>query len=181
MQFWPPDYEHMCSKHVFEAWNKRIVKQQFCASSWLITENNTNCMFRLTSLPVDCCTTVFTDVTSLTSSPTLVTLLAKRTYISEDYCRYLSVKCYETDTEALWKCTGQVIRQTKNMTLPAVMCVEMNTTMEQAILLECDIAGAGIRSKVLVWNFSRWSVSRLQSCDVTPCSLADKASDPNRP
>jgi len=58
-------------------------------------------MFRLTSLPVDCCTTVFTDVTSLTSSPTLVTLLAKRTYISEDYCRYLSVQCYETDTEAL--------------------------------------------------------------------------------
>jgi len=36
------------------------------------------------------------------------------------------------------------------MTLPAVMCVEMNTTMEQAILLECDIAGAGVRSKVLV-------------------------------
>jgi len=27
----------MCSKHV-EAWNKLIVKQKFCASSWLITE-----------------------------------------------------------------------------------------------------------------------------------------------
>ena len=37
MQFWPPDDEHMCSKHV-EAWNKLIVKQKFCASSWLITE-----------------------------------------------------------------------------------------------------------------------------------------------
>ena len=37
MQFWPPDDEHMCSKHV-EAWNKLIVKQTFCASSWLITE-----------------------------------------------------------------------------------------------------------------------------------------------
>ena len=37
MQFWPPDDEHMCSKHV-EAWNKFIVKQKFCASSWLITE-----------------------------------------------------------------------------------------------------------------------------------------------
>jgi len=37
MQFWPPDDEHMCSKHV-EAWNKVIVKQKFCASSWLITE-----------------------------------------------------------------------------------------------------------------------------------------------
>ena len=28
MQFWPPDDEHMCSKHV-EAWNKLIVKQNF--------------------------------------------------------------------------------------------------------------------------------------------------------
>jgi len=33
----PPDDEHMCSKHV-EAWNKLIVKQKFCASSWLINE-----------------------------------------------------------------------------------------------------------------------------------------------
>jgi len=39
MQFWPPDDEHMCSKHV-EAWNKHIVKQKFCASRWLITEIN---------------------------------------------------------------------------------------------------------------------------------------------
>ena len=39
MQFWPPDDEHMCSKHV-EAWNKLIVKQKFCASSWFITEIN---------------------------------------------------------------------------------------------------------------------------------------------
>ena len=39
MQFWPSDDEHMCSKHV-EAWNKLIVKQKFCASSWLITETN---------------------------------------------------------------------------------------------------------------------------------------------
>ena len=37
MQFWPPDDEHMRSKHV-EAWNKLIVKQKFYASSWLITE-----------------------------------------------------------------------------------------------------------------------------------------------
>ena len=28
-----------CSKHV-EAWNKLIVKQKFCASSWLITKTN---------------------------------------------------------------------------------------------------------------------------------------------
>ena len=39
MQFWPPDDEHTFSKHV-EAWNKLIVKQKFCASSWLITEIN---------------------------------------------------------------------------------------------------------------------------------------------
>ena len=47
MQFWPPDDEHMCSKHL-EVWNKLNVKQKFCASSWLITEINlqsvTNCM-----------------------------------------------------------------------------------------------------------------------------------------
>jgi len=37
MQFLPPDDEHVCSKHV-EAWNKFIVKQKCCASSWLVTE-----------------------------------------------------------------------------------------------------------------------------------------------
>jgi len=37
MQFWPPDDEHMCSKHV-EAWNTLIVKQNFGASSWLNTQ-----------------------------------------------------------------------------------------------------------------------------------------------
>ena len=37
MQFWPPDDEHMCSKHV-EAWNKLTVKQKFGASSWLIIQ-----------------------------------------------------------------------------------------------------------------------------------------------
>ena len=39
MQFWPPDDEYMCSKHV-EARNKLTVKQKFCASSRLITEIN---------------------------------------------------------------------------------------------------------------------------------------------
>jgi hypothetical protein len=33
VQFWPPDDEHLCSKHV-EAWNKLIIK--FSVSSWLI-------------------------------------------------------------------------------------------------------------------------------------------------
>ena len=31
------DDEHMCSKHV-EVWNKLIVKQKFCVSSWLFAE-----------------------------------------------------------------------------------------------------------------------------------------------
>jgi len=49
MQFWPPDDEHMCSKHV-EAWHKLIVKQIFCASSCLITETNIlRCMVSKTS------------------------------------------------------------------------------------------------------------------------------------
>jgi hypothetical protein len=39
MQFCPPHDAHMCSKHV-EEWNKLIVKQNFCASSWLMTEIN---------------------------------------------------------------------------------------------------------------------------------------------
>ena len=39
MQFWLPDDEPMSSKHV-EAWNKLTVKQELCASSWLITEIN---------------------------------------------------------------------------------------------------------------------------------------------
>ena len=40
MQFWPPDDEHICSKHV-EAWNKLTVKQKFCASNLLITQIKT--------------------------------------------------------------------------------------------------------------------------------------------
>jgi len=39
MQFWPPDDEHMYSKHV-EAWNKTYCEKKFCASSWLNTEIN---------------------------------------------------------------------------------------------------------------------------------------------
>jgi len=40
---------------------------------------NFKTMFSLTTLPAHCCSTV----TSLTSSPTPITLLAKRTYISD--------------------------------------------------------------------------------------------------
>ena len=41
MQFWPPDDEHMCSKHV-EALNKTYCETNFCASSWLNTQININ-------------------------------------------------------------------------------------------------------------------------------------------
>ena len=39
MQFWPPDDEHMCSKHV-DAWSKTYCETKFCASRWLNTEIN---------------------------------------------------------------------------------------------------------------------------------------------
>jgi len=67
-------------------------------------------MFSLTTLPVHYCSTVFTDVTSLTQSPTLVTLLVKRTYtrISEYYCGYVSLQCYETDTRVVKSTTSAV-------------------------------------------------------------------------
>ena len=51
MQFWPPDDEYMCSKHI-ETWNKLIVKQKFCASSWLITEINACSLFIITGYDV---------------------------------------------------------------------------------------------------------------------------------
>ena len=54
MQFWPPDDEHMCSKHV-EAWNKLIVKQKCCASSWLITEINIYVFFYVFLCRLFCC------------------------------------------------------------------------------------------------------------------------------
>jgi hypothetical protein len=128
-------------------------------------------MFSLTTLPVDCCSTVFTDVTSLTSSPTLITLLANRTYISAcNVRRQIQRRCEFQFVPQYYSKMYWPSHETKNL-----------TNMELTILLERDIAGAGVRSKVLVRNFSRWSVLRLRSCDVTPCSLEDKASDPNRP
>jgi len=50
MQFWPPDDEHMCSKHV-AAWNKLVVKEKFCASIWLITEINWHVLCFLIDYP----------------------------------------------------------------------------------------------------------------------------------
>ena len=111
-------------------------------------------MFSLTTLPVHCCSTVVTDVTSLTSSPTLVTLLAKWTYISEDYCWCVSLQCYGTERRCevqyvppcYYKMYWQSLdRQTNNLKLPTVLLfVECNTTMALAILTEGDFVGAGV-------------------------------------
>jgi len=56
-------------------------------------------MFSLSTLPVHCCSTVFT----------LVTLLAKRTYISEYYCWYVSLQRYETEIQR--RCEVQYVLQ----------------------------------------------------------------------
>jgi len=69
-------------------------------------------MFSRTALPVHCYSTVFTDVTSLTSCPTLVTLLAKRTFISEYYWWYVSLQCYETEVQR--RCEVQYVPQCCN-------------------------------------------------------------------
>jgi len=115
-----------------------------------------HCIFSLTTLPVHCCSTIFTGVTSLPPSPTLVTLLAERTYISEYYCWYVSLQCYETEIkrrcevryvpQCYKKCAGKVIRHTNNLKLPTELpFVEFNTTMALAILTEQrDFVGEGV-------------------------------------
>ena len=69
-------------------------------------------MFSFITLPLHCCSTVFTDVMSLTSSSTLVTLLAKVTYVLEDYCWYVSLQYYETKLRRL--CEVQYVPQCYN-------------------------------------------------------------------
>jgi len=122
-------------------------------------------MFSLTTIPVHCCSTVFTDVTSLALLPTLVTLLAKRTYIAEYYCWYVSLQCYETHRgvvqsstfrSATTKCTGKVIRKTI-WNYQQYYCL-LNTTTAVAILSEATwFCRFRCWSKLCVWNCSRWS------------------------
>jgi len=58
MQFWPPDDERMCSKHV-GAWNKTYCETNYCASSWLNIEINIlQCMVNKMSKLHTCCTAV---------------------------------------------------------------------------------------------------------------------------
>ena len=91
-----------------------------------------------------CCSNVFTDVTSVIS-PTLVTLLAKRTYSRKitagtQACdvtrqRYRGVVKSSSYCSVTATCTGKVIRQTNNLNLSTVLLfVEFNTTMALAVL-----------------------------------------------
>ena len=67
MQFGPPDDEHMCTKHV-EASDKLIVKQTFCASSWLITEINIlRCTVSKTSKNLITCLQIYTPFFFITA------------------------------------------------------------------------------------------------------------------
>jgi len=92
MQFWPPDDEHMWSKHV-EARNKLIVKQKFCASSWLNTEINIlRCTVSKTSKFTYIVMLLYTCVTT-----NLLNLLI-RIYVYHDLILHLiaSIKCHIT-------------------------------------------------------------------------------------
>ena len=115
-----------------------------------------------------CCSTVFTEVLSLTSFPTLVTWLAKRTCISEYY-----------ETEIQRRFAVQYVLQQNvqaksidNLKLPTVVLfVEFNTTMALAILTEQrDFVGAGVGQSCRCET-----AQGDQSFSVTPCSSADTA------
>ena len=82
MQFWPPDDEQMCSKHV-EAWNKLIVKQKLFASSWLITETKPY-MFR--TLPLS-------NITSFITVHTALIYIIRVCYSCQQICIYCRVYC----------------------------------------------------------------------------------------
>jgi len=110
-------------------------------------------MFSLTALPVHCCSTVFTDVTSLTSSRTLVTLLAKRhilrnisagTYAcSVTRQRYRSVVKSSTYVQNV---RARSLDKQNNLKLPTVLLfVELNNTIALAVLKEQrDFVSAGV-------------------------------------
>jgi len=103
-------------------------------------------MFSLTTSPVHCCSTVFTDVTSVTpiSRPRNIAskvdiylgrlLLVRKLAMLRQ--RYKEVLLSPVRNAVLQKkCTGKVIRQTKNMKLPTVLLfVEFNTAMALTIL-----------------------------------------------
>jgi len=75
----------MCSKHV-EAWNKLIVKQQFCVSSWLITEINISRNF---GLELGC---VYTCLTQLYDGRYMYNLLHKdQLHVSALFIGHLQV------------------------------------------------------------------------------------------
>ena len=135
MQFRPPDDKHMCSKHV-EAWNKLMVKQKFCATSWLITEINIlRCTVSKTSkkkkntgdmFAAEC---PFRPLLSLSSSSSSTScphyyseapsfnvpqfkILTLLTFVFSDFCvKYPSLKIFVSSTV---KSTAQISIQTLN-------------------------------------------------------------------
>jgi len=138
---------------------------------WVIS----NYIFSLTTLPVHCCSTVFTDVTSLTSSPCNIAekadihlgrlLLVRKLAMLRD----TGVVNSSTYRSATTKCAGKVIRQTNNVKLPTIL------------LFVEHYSGTGnsdgtwfCRWRCGCANCSWWSAVRLRSFGVTPCSSADR-------
>jgi hypothetical protein len=129
-------------------------------------------MFNLTTIPVHCCSTV----TSLTSSPTPVTLLAKRTYVSEYYCwyvscnitrqRYRGVVKSSAYRSAATKCTGKVIRQSIWNYLQYYCLLNVTPQWRWHFWRNKWFCRCRCWSKLWVWNCSMYSALRLRSFSV---------------
>jgi hypothetical protein len=132
-----------------------------------------------------CCSTVFTNLTSQLSPVSLVILRAKQTYVCDDYRCCVSLQCYETDTEVLWRPLRTTVLQ-QNVLLKSLDKHTIWNYLQYYYLLNLTLQwhwqfgwNVILLVQVLelwVWNFWRWSVLRMRSFDVTPCSLAATAS-----
>jgi len=108
-------------------------------STTVVLQVISNCMCSLTTLPLHCRSTVFTDVTS----PTKPTLLAKRTLsgnitagtyaCSVTRQRYRGVVKSSAYRSATTKCTGTLPVRANNFKLPTVLLF-VEFTMALAIL-----------------------------------------------
>ena len=126
-------------------------------------------MFSLATLPVHCCNTVFTDVTSLTSS-TLVTLLAMlRDRDTEALCSaertaVLQQNVLEKSLDKQTICSNTVL-----------LFVELNTTMALAILTNNVILSVQVLVKAVGVKLLKVFSTEIMVFSVTPCSSADTA------
>ena len=156
-----------------------VVLNSTIAVLWVIS----NYMFSLT-LPVHCCSIVFTDVKS---SPTLVRNIASKADIYLGILllvrklamlreRYRGVVKSSTYRSATTKCTDKVIRQTIWNYLQ-YYCL-LNLTLQwrwqfwRNVILSVQVKAVGVL-KVISTEITVFSVA--------PCSLADTAWDSNRP